>query len=416
MKVLLINNFYYNRGGDCTYLFSLKKLLERKGHKVAVFSMHHPENFESEYSKYFMSYINYAEEIKNRNIYSGLKVLSRSIYSVEAKKNIEKLIKDENPDIVHLNNIRHHLTPSIIYTIKKYNIPIVWTLHDYQLICPNISFLSHGKICERCKKRKYFWPPVVRCKKNSLLASAMASIEHSIQMVSGVYDLVDAYICPSKFLKDKFAEYGFKENKLHYLNYFTDSISTNDNDGQGKYYLYIGRLSEEKGIKTLIDAAVKVDSHKLKIAGDGPLKEELIDYAKSKKADNHVEFLGHKNREEVRELLKNCKFLIIPSEWYEVTGLVVLEAFACGRTVIGSRIGGIPEFVIDNKTGLTFEPGDSDDLTSKIKYLINNPHEASELGENGRLLIKEELNSDKHYDKLMEIYQQVAPRKIKRNK
>jgi glycosyltransferase involved in cell wall biosynthesis len=412
MKILLVNNFYYNRGGDCTYLFSLKKLLERKGHKVAVFSMHHPENFESEYSKYFVSYINYAEEIKNRNIYSGLKVLSRSIYSVEAKKNIERLIKDENPDIVHLNNIRHHLTPSIIYTIKKYNIPIVWTLHDYQLICPNISFLSHGKICERCKKRKYFWPPIVRCKKNSFLASAMAAFEHSIQMIAGVYDLVDAYICPSRFLKDKFIEYGFKENTLHYLNYFTDSKSIDDTEWRGNYYLYIGRLSEEKGIKTLIDAAVKVNSHKLKIAGDGPLKEELIAYAKTKNADNHVEFLGHKNREEVGELLKNCKFLVIPSEWYEVTGLVILEAFACGRAVIGSRIGGIPEFVREKLTGLTFEPGNAGELSSKIEYLIRNPDKSEEMGKNGRLQIKEEINAEKHYVKLMEIYEAAAKVKI----
>jgi glycosyltransferase involved in cell wall biosynthesis len=397
-------------------MFSLKRLLERKGHKVIVFSMNHPLNFESEYEKYFVSYINYAEEVKKKNFHSAIKVFTRSIYSTEAKRNIERLIKDEKPDIVHLNNIRHHLTPSIIYTIKKYNIPIVWTLHDYQLICPNISFLSHGRICERCRKRKYFWPPIVRCKKNSLLASAMAAIEHSIQMITGVYDLIDAYICPSKFLKDKFVEYGFKENKLYCLNHFIDSISINETEGQGKYYLYIGRLSEEKGIKTLIEAAVKVNSHMLKIAGDGPLKEELIAYAKSKKADNRVEFLGYKNHEEVIELLKNCKFLVIPSEWYEVTGWVILEAFACGRPVIGSRIGGIPEFVIDHETGLTFDPGDSDDLSLKINYMINNPDYASKLGENGMIFIERELNSERHYDNLMKIYKKAGSREAARHK
>ena len=415
MKILLANNFYYNRGGDCTYLFSLKSLLERKGHKVAVFSMRHPENIESEYSNYFISYINYAEEIKNKNLYSGVKVLSRSIYSVEAKKNIERLIKDEKPDIVHLNNIRHHLTPSIIYTIKKYNLPIVWTLHDYQLICPNISFLSHGRICELCKKRKYFWPPIVKCKKNSFLASAMAAIEHTVQMISGVYNLIDAYICPSNFLKDKFAEYGFEENKLYYLNNFIDNISINETEGQGKYYLYIGRLSEEKGIKTLIDAAVKVNSHKLKIAGDGPLKEELIAYTKSKKADNHVEFLGHKNREEVSNLLKKCKFLVIPSEWYENCPYSVLEAFACGKPVIGARIGGIPEMVKDYNTGLTFEPGNMDELISKIKYFIDNPERIKEMGHNARMFFENELNPEKHYDKLIGIYKQAEFLNMSRN-
>ncbi len=405
MKILLVNNFYYNRGGDCTYLFSLKKLLESKGHNVAVFSMQHPENFESENAGYFVSYINYAEEIRKKNFFSGLKVLSRSIYSLEAKNTIESPLRNAKPDIVHLNNIRHHITPSIIYAVKKCNIPIVWTLHDYQLICPNISFLCHGKVCERCRKRKYFWPPIVRCKKNSCLASTMAAIEHSVQMISGVYDLVDAFICPSMFLRDKFIEYGFNENKLYYLKHFIDELCPNGSAAGDEYYLYIGRISEEKGVKTLIDAASGIKSHKLKIVGVGPLKEELMSYVESTiNANDTIEFLGYRKRPEVMELLKKCKFVVLPSEWYENFPYAVLEAFACGKPVIGSRIGGIPELVIDKKTGLTFEPGNADDLISKIEYLITHPDEIIKMGENGRSLTKKELNSDKHYEKLMGIY------------
>ncbi len=149
MKILLINNFYYNRGGDCTYLLSLEKLLKRKGHKVIIFSMNHPSNFNSEYSKYFVSYIDYAKEVTNKTISSGIKVLKRTVYSGEAKKKIEALIREEKPDIAHLQNIHHHITPSIFYALRKNNIPIVWTLHDYTIICPNTSFLAHNTICER---------------------------------------------------------------------------------------------------------------------------------------------------------------------------------------------------------------------------------------------------------------------------
>ena len=158
MKILLVNNYYYYRGGDCTYLFSLKKLLEKNGHEVCIFAMQHPQNLDSEYSKYFVSYINYDDEVKNINIASGLKVLNRAIYSNESKEKIERMIEIEKPDIAHIQNVHHHITPSIFSVLKERNIPIVWTLHDYTMLCPNTSFLSHGKICEKCKKNRYYWP------------------------------------------------------------------------------------------------------------------------------------------------------------------------------------------------------------------------------------------------------------------
>ncbi len=269
MKILLVNNFYYNRGGDCTYLFSLKSLLEKKGHKVIIFSMHHPENFESEYSKYFVSHINYAEMVKNKSLSSGIRVLFRSIYSIEAKRKLETLIEEERPDIAHLNNIRQHVTTSILTTLKKSRIPVVWTLHDYQIICPNISFLAKGEICERCKKRKYYWPIIVRCKKESFLASTMAAMEHSAQMIMKMYDSVDVFISPSNFLKNKLIEYGLDKDRIMCLNNFNDLDESTATGGAGDYYIYVGRLERVKGVKTLIDAALKLKTGRLKIVGDG---------------------------------------------------------------------------------------------------------------------------------------------------
>ena len=407
-KILLVNNFYYDRGGDCTYLFSLKKLLEEKGHKVIVFSMHHPKNFVSEYSKYFVSFIDYEAEISNINPSSGFKVLRRTIFSTEAKKKIKDLIKKEKPDIVHLQNIHHHITPSIFHLLKRKKIPIIWTLHDYVIICPNLSFLNQGIICEKCKKTKFFWAPLLRCKKDSFLASTVAATEITLHRILKIYDLVDVFICPSNFLRNKFIEFGFKEEKLISLGYLVDIDCRNNGVAPSDYCLFVGRISEEKGLKTLIDAIIKVNSVKLKIVGDGQLKEELILYTNAKDKNKLIEFLGHKRQNKAIELIENCKFVVVPSEWYENFPYVILETFACGKTVIGSRIGGIPELIKDNETGLTFEPCDSEDLSLKIKYLRDNPDKAVNFGKNAEAFIKQELNADKHYQKLMEIYEKAA--------
>jgi len=412
MKILLVNNFYYNRGGDCTYLFSLKELLEQHGHKVIIFSMNHPLNFDNEYSKYFVSYINYDEEIKNVSIPSAIRVLNRTIYSFEAKNKIEELIKTEKPDVVHLQNIHHHITPSIFYMFHKHNIPIVWTLHDYTIICPNTSFLNEGKICERCKKTKYFWPSFVKCKKKSFGASTMAAFETIIHRLTKVNDMIDIFITPSNFLHRKFIEYGFSENKLKRLDHFTYLNDECEGCMPDDYYLYVGRISEEKGIKTLIDAAIKVNTSKLKIAGSGPLLDEMISYVNLKDKNNIVEFLGHKNREELIELYKKCKFIVVPSEWYEISGLIIFEAFACGKPAIGSKIGGIPELIKDTERGLVFEPKNSDELSQTIKFLLNNPDIVKEMGDNAREFVSTKLSSEKHYLKLIEIYRQAISKHL----
>jgi glycosyltransferase involved in cell wall biosynthesis len=414
-KVLLVNNFYYNRGGDCTYLFSLKDLLERKGQKTVVFSMHHPQNYRSEWSKYFVDYINYDEEVKKISLLSIIKVASRTIFFYQANRRINKIIREEKPDIAHLQNIHHHITPSILFSLNKYGIPVVWTLHDYQLICPNISFLANGKVCEKCKSNQHFWPAIVRCKKGSFSASLMSAIEAMVHNLLNVVSYVDIFIAPSKFLMEKFIEYKFNPERLRLVHYFMDLSNIEPDNHAGDYFLYVGRLSEEKGIATLIDATInlfykqgldfnKSKIKKLKIVGGGPMKDRLELHAKSNDKNGIIEFLGHKSRDEVLTLLKNCRFSVVPSEWYENYPYSILETFACYKPVIGSRVGGIIELIKDNETGLTFEMGNVDDLSSKIEYMVNNPDEIERMGKNARVFVESELNSEKHYEKLMEIY------------
>ena len=403
MKVLIVNNFYYGRGGDCTYLFSLKKLLEDKGHQVIVFSMHHPENYDSEFSRHFVSYISFPDELKNFTLSAGFDVLSRTVFSLESKLKIDKLIEEEKPDIAHLQNIYHHITPSVLYSLRKNKIPIVWTLHDYNIICPNTSFLAHDSICEKCKTSKYYWPALVKCKKNSFSASTMAAIETTLHRVMNVNDLVDIFITPSQFLRKKMIEYGFQGDNIVCLNNFNEVELSNDSIDSAGYYIYLGRLSQEKGLRTLIDAAL-ANTGKLKILGDGPLREELKSYVASRTKNNTIEFLGHLEHQEVIELVKKCSFVILPSECYENFPYSIIEAFACGKPVIASRLGGIPEIVRNWETGLLFEAGDSDNLSLKIKFFLNHPLKAVEMGEAARKFVEQELSRDKHYEKLIDIY------------
>lgn len=419
MKVLIINNFYYNRGGDCTYLFSLKDILEEKGHQVVVFSMHHPLNFKSEFSDYFVSHINYEEELKSKSVITGVKVFKRTIYSTEAKRKIEQLIKIEKPDVAHIQNIHHHITPSIFSILKKNNIPIIWTLHDYTLICPNTSFLCRGVICERCKKRKYFWPPISKCKKDSFWASTMAAIEATIHTVMKSYRHVDFYIAPSGFLRDKFIEYGIKKEKIVLLNNFNCYIDSNSgSEAKENYFMYLGRLSDEKGVKTLIDASIKIfmgegrnigegNKYKLKIVGDGPLKKNMISYVKSGGLEDRIEFVGHQTHNNAMKILKHCKFLVVPSKTYENFPYSVLEAFAMGKPVVGSRIGGIPELVKNWDTGLLFNPDNHEMLALKIEFLIKHPEKAEAMGKNAMEYLSGEISAEKHYMRLMEIYEQA---------
>ena len=407
MKILLVNNFYYDRGGDCTYLLSLKRLLEEKGHKVIVFAMHHPQNFDSENSRYFVSYINYDEEVKDINLASGYKVLKRAIYSTESREMMDKLIEHEKPDIAHIQNVHHHITPSIFYSLKKNKIPIIWTLHDYTIICPNTSFLSHGKICERCRKNKFFWPSLEKCKKNSFSASTMAGLEAVVHRLTRFQNGVSYFIAPSEFLYRKFIEYGFGVDKLILLHSFTDYPLQHENEDSDNYYLFVGRIAEEKGVKTLIDAAVNINSCKLKIVGGGPDMDAMIAYAKSKDKNNMIEFLGHKGRDELKEIYQRCKFIVVPSEWYETTGLIIFEAFAYGKPAVASGIGGISEFVKDMERGLIFKTRNSEDLRASIQYLLDNPDLIAEMGANAREFIENELSAERHYEKLMKLYEKA---------
>lgn len=403
MKILLVNKFLYPKGGDAVATLSTGKLLSERGHEVFYWGMDHPENPPYPHKELFVSCVDYN---KPSGLFNQLKDGLNILYSFEAKAKMGTLLKRIRPDIIHLNIFAHQISPSILDVIKKHGIPVVMTMHEYKLVCPSYTMLLNGRLCERCKGGRYYNCFMGRCTKNSAVKSLVNTIEMYLHHnLLHIYDKIDVFISPSRFLMDKVQEMGFKGEIVHLPN-FVDLAEFNPSYEWGnESILYAGRLSHEKGIKTLMDA-VKGLNIKLKVLGDGPLKNELINKAKSQ-GINNVEFLGFKKYDELKKEVRSAMFAVQPSYWYENNPMSVLEAFAMGKPVIGSRIGGIPELVRDNETGFTFEPWNSKDLGKKIEYLASNKDMIISMGKNARALVENEYDSKRHYEGLISIYKRA---------
>jgi glycosyltransferase involved in cell wall biosynthesis len=404
MKILQINKFFYRKGGSEAYFFDLSKILEDHGHEVMHFSVKNSENEKSPYDKFFLNEINFE---KREGLWKDIKKIGHSLYSLEAKKKLEKLILETKPDIAHLHNISHHISPSIFSVFKKYKIPAVQTLHDYQLICPNYKLLTQGKVCERCKKRKYWNAVIYKCIHNSRIQSLAECFEMYFHKIFRFYENgVDYFITPSKFLKERIEEWGaVPTTKIFNIPNFIDVRKYEPRYEPGDYALYFGRISEEKGVDVLLDAVSGTDI-KLKIIGEGPLLDNLkseISNLKSKK----VEFLGYKNGKELHEIIRGAKFVVLPSIWYENYPISLIEAGALGKPAIGSNIGGIPEIIKDGVNGFLAKPSDANDLKNKMNLLWTNDEICEKMGRTARKMVEENNEPERHYVEMMKVYEKL---------
>lgn len=394
MKILLSNKYYYPRGGDCIYTMGLEKLLKEKGHEVAVFSMQHSANLDSEYSRYFPGEIDF-NKISLKNLFS---VFMRPFGSPSVRRNFKRLVNDFKPDILHVNNIHSQLSPIIVRIAYKRKIPVVWTLHDYKLVCPAYLFLSNGKVCEACLTNK--WSVIrKRCIKQSWLASLMAFFEFRFWNFKKLSQSTNLFISPSSFLKGKMITGGFESAKIHVISNFINEEKYFSSDlTKENYYCYVGRLSLEKGIETLLKAATEMSQYPLKLIGTGPIEKEL----KSKYKSSNIEFLGYKNWNDLKRLIEGSRFSVMPSAWYENNPLSVIESLCLGTPVIGANIGGIPELIDNGVNGLLFESGNIIDLQNKIAYLWENSANFNSSTISNVARIK--YNSESYYEKLLKIY------------
>lgn len=403
MRVLLCSNFYYRRGGDCTYLLALQFLLERNGHEPAVFSMRHPQNLFCPQEKYFIDYLDYAEMNKAKHPLNAAKVLGRSIWSFQAKTRLDRLIADWKPDVAHFQNVHAYLTPSILVPLKEAGIPVVWSLHDFKLLCPESHFLSNGRVCEACRGDRFWRCAKNRCKKNSRAASAVAAAEAYAHRLLGVAGRVDRFIAPSEFVKAKFVEFGYPAERFSVMPHFLDGTPAAASS-PGGYGLYAGTLMPFKGVGTLLRALAKAPPHPFHVLGGG----EMVEVYRRQAADlglAQVEFRGFRSGADLEAELSGAAYAVVPSECYETFSFAAQEPLARGVPVIASDLGGLPELVRDGETGLLFPPGDAEALAERIETLWENRRLRETLGTNARKFIGEKCDAAAYYRDLMALYE-----------
>ncbi|MBR5774580.1 MAG: glycosyltransferase family 4 protein [Clostridia bacterium] len=396
MKVLLVNKFLYPKGGVETYVFKLGETLTRLGHTVQYFGLENEKNIVGNEVQSYVTDMDFA-----KGVMKNLKAPFRIIYSSEARKKIRRVLDDFQPDVVHLNNIQFHLTPSIILETEKYRrqtgrkVKIVYTAHDYQLVCPSHGlFDTQVRICEKCLGGNYTHCFKTKCVKNSRSKSLLAMLDAYKWKRSKAYDYVDAIICPSLFLKSKLDTQERLARRTVALHNFIEPQEPLQVE-KGDYVLEFGHLSKDKGTLTLLEVAKRMPDVRFVFAGFGKAVDDI-------KLVPNAEYVGFKTGDELKRLIQGAACSVCPSECYENCPFAVIESQIFLTPVIGSRRGGIPELLAEGKTGLLFEAGNADDLEEKLRYLVESPERLREFTENCK---NTEFETPESYcEKLMRIY------------
>lgn len=399
----MVNKFLHPHGGSETYMLKLGEYLTSLGNEVQYFGMEHPDRCVGNSAGCYTENMDF----HNSSILKELSLPFKIIYSKEARKKISAVIENFRPDVVHLNNINFQLTPSIIYEIKKHGIPIVQTVHDTQMVCPNHKMYIDRKqsTCRECINGNYINCVKNKCLHNSLPKSMLAAFESYFYHRKNTYNLIDRFICPSKFMTEVMQNAGVDRHKLITLHDFCDKyIHLPPKNHDKKYVLYFGRLSPEKGIKTLVDVCRELKHIHFVFAGTGELSGLL------KNIDN-IEYVGFKSGKELDVLIRNALFSVCPSEWYENCSMSIIESLALGTPAIGSDLGGTPELISENETGLIFKAEDRQSLKNAIESLYNNPEKLAVMSE--KCIEKSnENNIEKYTEKLMDIYKSAMKKNV----
>lgn len=401
MKVLQINKYFYTKGGADAVFFNTMELLSSRGHTVIPFCTANTRNATSIYSKFFVD----APEIRDQSFLRKVLSVGRFIWNKEAARQLEKLILIEKPDIAHLHNIFNGLSLSILPILKKYRIPVVITIHDTRFICPS-SYFHTRSYCRNCLMWGSLSCVVHRCYQDNFLNSLMCSMEmlHKEKLFN--YNrFIDRYIFVSNCFQSFHAEkHSWFRDKGTVLYNFQPGIEKGQAScKKGEYLLFYGRITVEKGIKTLVETMKYVPDVNLIVVGTGPLLEEL----KCRQQSN-VKFVGFKSGKELFNLVSHASFVIVPSEWEENNPLTIIESYTLGKPVIGARIGGIPEIIEEGKTGFIFEAFSKEDLLHTIKRAIKiNDDKYLEMSQCAKKFADIHFSPESHYNQLINIYNSV---------
>ena len=386
MKILICHNYYQNKGGEGQTVFKEKELLESKRHRVILFSKDN-------------------QEINNYEFTQKARLCYEIVFSRSTYKKVIEIVGEEKPDIAHIHNVFPLISPSIYYALKNMNVPVVQTVHNYRFLCPNGLFLDNdGKICERCKNGNFSNAIIGKCYRNSYSQTfGMAFTLCLHRKLRTFINKIDIFISPSKFLKKKLIEGGMPEEKIVVKPHFVKCGEIKPSYEFDNYVVYMGRLSREKGLFTLLRAWKEVPGLTLKIIGEGPIRSELENFVSQAEISNveFLEFIGGPKR---FEILRKAMFMIFPSECYESFSYAIIESFACGTPVIASRIGGPQELVENGVTGFLFEPTNTKDLLQKISKLAENKKLLLKMRHNARKLAEERYSEEVGYKNLMAVY------------
>ncbi|MFZ6015889.1 MAG: glycosyltransferase [Patescibacteria group bacterium] len=405
MKILQINKFFDLRGGAEVYMHSLISHLEKNGHELHAFATRSDKNLPSKDKSYFIKRNHYD---KLEGPLTDIAKAKSFIWNSEASRSLEHQINEVKPDVIHLHNVYHHLSSSILAVILKHKIPCVQTLHDYKLACPNYKMFTQGSVCERCKGGKYYNAVLHQCLFSGYLPNILGAVEMSLTKLQQSYEkTVHAFICPSLFMKNKMQEWGEPPSKLTYIPNPTEipmEVSGNRSSGP---YVFIGRLYPEKGIEVLIRAVARISNIRLSIIGEGPEKFRLQSLA-NKIAPNRIHFLGFQSGEALKSLRQSARALCVPSIWYENAPLTVLEAMSEGIPVIASDIGGIPEMIQDGVTGFLALPNNIESWIDAINQMeAFSKNQRLDMGDSAREVARQKFSWESHMRQIEKLYEAV---------
>lgn len=429
MRILLVNKFFYRKGGAETYFFALAEGLKALGHEVSFFSMHHPDNLPCEQSEYFVSQREYVGKTSSLE---KVKAASSLVYSFEAKRKFEMLLEDFKPDVIHMNNVHRQITLSILDApyLKAHRVPVVYTAHDYILICPAYTMVNGlGMVCDACLDGHFKHVIEKKCVKDSKSKSALAFLEASFYRYHHSYSKINKIIAPSGFMKRKLEQGGYDDGRVVMLqNFLTESqmdmarLVTNNHKfedvtfedvNRKPYFLFFGRLSREKGILTLVRAFLSVkdrlgDAWQLRIVGEGPERVSIEQLVAEHHAKNRVHLLGYKTGEDLQRQVGNARFSVLCSEWRENMPYSGLESLAAQTPIIGARIGGIPELVVDGETGFQYEAGNQQELAEMLVRAAAVDRQRYETMQGAcSNYVDERCKQDDYVQRLVELYESL---------
>ena len=407
MKILYCNKYNFPFSGTESYLFSAMELMRAQGHQTALFSMADARGNPTAYDEFFLPHVDFKDD--GQGPFRKARLAAHAVYSRQARLRLRKMIAAFRPDVAHVRNIYHHLSPSILWELKEQGIPVLYHLNDFKLLCPSYNMVAKNHACEHCRGGQFWRVLTEGCYPGPMGSGVVLAAEAYFHKWMRTYEkCVDLFLAPSRFVKEKLVENGWDARKIEILPHFQGVPEEACADPRPDApILYFGRLSPEKGLTDLLRGMHRLPRVRLQIAGDGPQRAELGRLAEQLSLNN-VEFMGHVSGVALENLISSSRFTVLPSRAYETLGKTILESYAMGRAVVASDLGSRRELVDEGRTGLLYRPGDVEQLAGAIAFLCDRPALALRMGAAGRDMVRERHEPSAHYAVLAGLYEHLA--------